>query len=225
MRILFLSAEAAPLVKIGGLGDVAGSLPTALQALPESLDVRLVLPLYPQIKRSGIDLNPVTSFEIPYDQGSLLVKVFEAEVKGITTYFIDGPPVSAAPSVYSTDNYFDGIKFTFFSLAALELAKNLNWQPDIIHAHDWHAAPAVYKLSLIREADIFYQNTKSLLTVHNLPYQGQGSEAALKDFGLPRAHKSPLPEWAEGLPLPLGLLSADLINTVSPGYAREILTP
>ena len=170
IKIYFLSAEAAPLVKIGGLGDVAGSLPAALSALPASPDLRVVLPLYPQIKKSSLDLTPVTSFEMYHQDGPLASAVFQAEVNGITHYFVDGPPVASSPAVYSGDNHLDGTKFTFFSLAAMELAKILNWRPDILHAHDWHASPAVYNLRLIKNSDDFFKDTKSLLTVHNLPY-------------------------------------------------------
>jgi len=225
LRIYFLAAEAAPLVKIGGLGDVAGSLPAALSALQSSPEVRVVLPLYSQIRKSTLELTPVASFKVSHRDGPLLTEVFQAKVKGITFYLIDGPPVASSPGVYSGDNNLDGTKFTFFSLAAMELAKIMKWQPDILHAHDWHAAPAVYNLRLIKNRDDFYQNTKSLLTVHNLPYLGHGAEDALQAFGLPRAHMSTLPDWAEQLPLALGLLSADKINTVSPGYAAEMLTP
>jgi len=225
LKIYFLAAEAAPLVKIGGLGDVAGSLPKALSVLPSSPDIRVVLPLYPLIKRSLLDLTPVTSFEVFHRDGPLLTEVFQAEVNGTFFYFIDGPPVASSPTVYTGDNNLDGTKFTFFSVAAMELVKILKWKPDILHAHDWHAAPAVYHLRLIKNRDDFYQNTKSLLTVHNLPYLGHGAEDALQAFGLPRAHMSALPDWAEQLPLALGLLSANMINTVSPGYADEMLTP
>jgi starch synthase len=107
----------------------------------------------------------------------------------------------------------------------MALARGLGWQPDIIHAHDWHASPAVYNLSLIRDHEEFYRNTKSLLTVHNLPFLGYDTGEALAQFGLPPAQDSPLPYWAEHLPLPLGLLTADKINTVSKGYAQEMLTP
>jgi len=223
LRILFLTAEAAPLAKVGGLADVAGSLPRVLNTLPEKLDIRLALPFYPHIKGSGIDLHPAASFTIAHEDWPLHAEVYEGDLNGVPLYLIDGEPIAQYDSVYSTDNVVDGTKFTFFSLAALELCRILDWAPDILHAHDWHSSSAVYKLSLIRNDDAFYRQTKSLLTVHNLPYQGQGSEAALQDFGLPRAHKSPLPEWAEGLPLPLGLLTADKINTVSPGYAEEML--
>jgi len=225
IRVLFLSAEADPLVKIGGLGDVAGSLPAALGTLPESPDVRLVLPLYPRIKNAELDLKPVATFNISHSRGPLLTEVFQTIIKGTTIYLVNGAPISESNEVYSGDAHLDGSKFTFFSLGAMELVKILNWQPDIIHAHDWHTSPAVYNLQLIRGGDDFFQKTKSLLTVHNLPYLGHGTGPALGAFGLPRAHMSPLPKWAEHLPLPLGLLTADKINTVSSGYAKEILTP
>ena len=225
LNVLFLAAEADPLVKIGGLGDVAGSLPAALQALPESPDVRLILPFYPHINQSEEDLKLVAGFYISHNQGPVLAEVYRTMINGIPTYLVDGLPIAESPAVYSGDANTDGTKFTFFSLAAMQLVKILNWKPDILHAHDWHTAPAVYKLRLIRESDNFFQNTKSLLTVHNLPYLGYDTELSLQGFGLPRAHMSPLPEWAEHLPLPLGLLTADKINTVSRGYAKEILTP
>jgi len=225
LKIQFLSAEAAPLVKVGGLGDVAGSLPQVLRGLPAAPDVRIFLPYYPTLKKSSLNLKPVAAFEINHQAGPFLAQAFRGEIDGTPYYFIDGEPVASSSQVYSGDNFRDGIKFTFFSLAAMELARILDWKPDILHAQDWHTAPAVYNLSLTRKNDPFFSQTRSLLTVHNLPYLGHGAEAALQAFGLPRAHLSPLPEWAEGLPLALGLLTADRINTVSKGYAAEILTP
>jgi len=225
MKIQFLTAEAAPLVKVGGLGDVAGSLPRALRALPAAPDVRVFLPYYPTLKKRSLNLKPVAAFEINHQTGPLVAQAFQGEIDGTPYYLIDGEPVASSSLVYSGDNLRDGTKFTFFSLAAMELARILDWKPDILHAQDWHTAPAVYNLSLTRENDPFFSQTRSLLTVHNLPYLGHGAEAALQAFGLPRAHLSPLPTWAEGLPLALGLLTADKINTVSQGYAAEILTP
>jgi len=224
LKIIFLAAEAAPLVKIGGLGDVAGSLPKQLKSLPESPDVRVALPFYPSIKNAGLDLTLVASFEIAHTHGPLICEVFVTEIQGVPFYLVDGPPVAETNAVYSGDNALDGTKFCFFSFAVMEFLRSIKWKPDILHAHDWHAAPAVYNLRLIKNSDDFFKNTKSLLTVHNLPYLGHGAEGALQAFGLPRAHMSALPDWAEHLPLALGLLTADKINTVSPGYAAEMLT-
>jgi starch synthase len=225
LKVLFLSAEADPFIKIGGLGDVAGSLPAALVNLPDSPDIRLALPFYPQIKKENWDLSPAAGFDITHSSGPLKTEVFQTESKGVTTYLISGPPILESSDVYGGSADQVGNKFTFFSLAAIELARILSWQPDILHAHDWHTSPAVYNLRLIQNQDPFFQNTKSLLTVHNLPFLGYDTGPALLSYGLPRAHMSPLPEWAEHLPLPLGLLAADKITTVSGGYAKEILTP
>ena len=224
LKVLFLSAEAAPLIKVGGLGDVAGSLPSALRALPEGPDVRVCLPLYPGIQDLKLNLSPAASFLINHQDRPYQAEVFQGQVNGVPHYFIDGPPIAASTDVYSGDNHQDGGKFTFFSLAALALARRVHWKPAILHAQDWHTAPAVYKLARIRKEEEFYKGTRSLLTVHNLPYLGQGAQGALAEFGLPPARDSALPSWANGLPLPLGLLAADRINTVSPGYAQEMLT-
>lgn len=224
LKVLFLCSEAAPLIKVGGLGDVAGSLPGALRSLPAGPDVRVCLPLYQPIQESGLELSPIASFEIAHQDGPLRAEVFESSLNGVPFYFFQGLPVASSSEIYSGDNHLDGLKFTFFSLAALQFARILDWKPDILHAQDWHTSPAVYNLHRIRKTDPFYNQTRSLLTVHNLPYLGHGAERALVEFGLPPARESALPNWAQGLPLPLGLLAADKINTVSPGYAQEMLT-
>ena len=225
MRVLFAAAEAAPFVKIGGLGDVAGSLPRALRSLSPSIDVRLFLPYYDFLDLSSYSMEPAARFTVREHEENIPAEAFRVDINQVPVYLIRGKPITDLPSVYSDDGYRDGRKFTFFSLAALELARRLDWQPDILHAHDWHTSPAVYKLHLTRDQNPFFHHTSSLLTVHNLPYLGHGAERALADFGLPPAEYTSLPDWAQHLPLPLGLLSADKINTVSQGYAQEILTP
>jgi starch synthase len=225
IKVLFLAAEAAPFIKVGGLGDVAGSLPSALRSLPDPVDVRLTIPFYEFLDLEGFPLKPAASFTIHSNQGEILAETYRTRIKDLPVYLIKGEPVSASQTVYSDDGYRDGRKFTFFSLGAMELARSLTWHPDVIHAHDWHTSPAVYNLGLIRGRDDYFLHTRSLLTVHNLPYLGYGAEKALNEFGLPPAEGSPLPDWAQSLPLPLGLLSADQITTVSGGYAKEILTP
>jgi len=138
---------------------------------------------------------------------------------------IGGALVPASAPVYSNDLAFDGLKYVFFSLAALELVRQLDWQPDIVHANDWHTAAAVYSIALRRESDPFFSKTATVIGVHNLPYLGVGAESAISAFGMPPAYQSSLPHWAINMPLPLGLLSADRIVAVSPTYAREILSP
>lgn len=234
LRVLFMAAEADPFIKIGGLGDVAGSLPPALRALsfePEekwgftSIDIRVVIPYYGLIRNQDYSLEHVATFNIASINGPIQAEAFMTSVNNLPVYLLSGSPIKVDAPVYTADASVDGIKFTFFSLAALELARALNWPPQIVHANDWHTSLAIYSLGLSRKDDDFYYNTSTLLGVHNLPYLGSGAEAALEWFNLPPAANSQLPQWAQSMPLPLGLLTADHIVAVSPTYAREILTP
>jgi starch synthase len=225
LKVLFLASEATPLVKVGGLADVAGALPAALLKCTHNIDIRVMLPFHGKIDRSRLKVEPVTTVAVPYGNGLIGGQVFETKVKGVKFYLVSGEPILPGAPVYTSDAAVDGIKYTFFSLAALNFVRKINWIPHIIHAHDWHTAPAIYALRVKRFPNSFFENTASLLTVHNLPYLGVGAHTALQDFGLPPNRSGSLPEWASHMPLPLGLLTADHINTVSPTYAQEILTP
>jgi starch synthase len=225
LKVLFIASEADPFIKIGGLGDVAGSLPPALKAVDPRIDIRLVIPFYGAIQRQAYHMETVAVFQVPIKNGSIRAEALYLNLDGLPVYLIAGAPITQGKSVYNNDAGADGTKFIFFSLAALELAKQLNWQPNIVHANDWHTAAAVYALALRRQSDTFFRNTRTLLSVHNLPYLGEGAGEALTQFGLPPARHSKLPIWAQDMPLPLGLLTADQIVAVSPTYAREILTP
>jgi len=230
LHILFLAAEAEPFVKIGGLADVAGSLPLALRSLSReathavALDVRLVLPLHHAIRTESIPLRKVAEFSVTRRGGKIPAKVYETNMDGMPVYFIDGEPISKAASVYSLDPAQDREKFTFFSMAALEMARHLDWQPDIIHANDWHTALAIYALHS-RRTDPELAQLRSVLTLHNLPYMGGDGTDVLAAYGLNPPSDDALPDWARTQPLPLGLWAADAVVPVSPGYAREILTP
>src|SRR5690349_20097696 len=145
INVLFLAAEAEPFVKVGGLGDVAGTLPRALRALSNDeikLDVRAVLPHHSVIRSDS--LRPVGIYSIPRGRTEVQVQVFEGNLDGMPVYFLDGDPIRASGSVYSSNNVLDAEKYTFFSLAALELPNQLNWEPNIIHINDWHTALAAY---------------------------------------------------------------------------------
>ncbi|MEO5887689.1 MAG: glycogen/starch synthase [Anaerolineales bacterium] len=227
INILFLAAEAEPFVKVGGLGDVAGTLPRALRALTAEvtggikLDVRLVLPLHSVIRQDA--LRPVGIYSIPRGESEVQVEAFEGVLDGMPVYFIDGEPIRASGAVYSSNNRLDGEKYTFFSLAALELPRQINWTPDIIHANDWHTAIASYGNLARRWADKKNQ-TASVVTIHNLPFLGPDIKETLAAYGLPLANTD-LPTWARVMPMPLGLWASDAIVAVSPSYAEEILQP
>lgn len=222
INILFLAAEAEPFVKVGGLGDVSGTLPRALRALSNDelkLDVRLVLPYHTVIRTEN--LRPLGIYSIPRGDSDIQVEAFEGSLDGMPVYFLNGDPIRASGSVYSSNNKLDGEKYTFFSLAALELPRQIGWEPDIIHANDWHTALASYG-NLVKRWDEKTRRVASIITIHNLPFLGPDVSANLSAYGLPLA-KTDLPDWARVMPMPLGLWASDAIVAVSPTYANEIL--
>jgi starch synthase len=222
INVLFLAAEAEPFVKVGGLGDVAGTMPRALRALSTDelkIDVRLVLPLHTVIRAES--LKPVGIYSIPRGQTEVQAEAFEGALEGMPVYFINGDPIRASGSVYSSNNKLDAEKYVFFSLAALELPRQLNWQPDIIHANDWHTALAAYG-NLVKRWEDKKNRIASVVTIHNLPFLGPEVKEILESYELPLA-KTDLPDWARVMPMPLGLWASDAMVAVSPTYAEEIL--
>jgi starch synthase len=247
LKILFLAAEAAPLVKVGGLADVGGALPGEFRR--RGHDARLVLPLHPGLRRIVAGSPPAARMMVPNRGAPMPAEAYRIEQEGCPVYLIDGPPLRAADAVYHSDSGRDAFKYVFFSLAALELTRALRWKPDIVHTNDWHTAAVNLWLALNREKDRHFGKTRSVLSIHNLPYLGQDAEPALAQFrlGVPAesvSHDqvrtsesngpvpqtgpdrfSELPRWARSALLPLGIAAADFILTVSPSYAEEILTP
>jgi starch synthase len=234
LKVLFLASEADPWIKVGGLGDVAGSLPTALKNLSQSsqspgdLDIRLVLPFHPQLKGEVGPVTRIANCVVQSMNGPLLAQLYSLEELdspvNFPVYLVDGEPIQSSPDIYSDDVRVDGRKYVFFSLAALGLVESLDWLPDVLHANDWHTSPAIYQVSRLQEYEPAYRKLGTLLTIHNLGYMGGGTEAAMDEFGLPPAYHPNLPWWARQQPLPLALVSADRLVAVSPGYAREICT-
>lgn len=223
INVLFLAAEADPFIKVGGLGDVAGVLPRELRALSTDelkLDVRLVLPKHPAVKAEN--LRPVELFSVPRGGSEVGVEAFESSLDGMPVYFIDGDPIRANGSVYSLDAKLDAEKYAFFSIAAVELTRHINFQPDVIHANDWHTALSVY-VNLTKRWEAGAKHVAGIVTLHNLPFMGSDIGAILESYGIKLA-QTDLPDWARVLPLPLGMWASDAIVAVSPGYAGEVLT-
>src|SRR5512138_310826 len=222
INILFLAAEAEPYVKVGGLGDVAGTLPRALRALSTDelkVDIRLVLPMHSVIKQDT--LRPVGIYSIPRGDTEVHVEAFEGSLDGMPVYFMSGDPIRASGSVYSSNSKLDAEKYIFFSLAALELPRQIGWEPNIIHANDWHTALTAYG-NLVKRWNEKTRRVSSLVTIHNLPFLGPDVKDLLEEYGLPLANTD-LPDWARVLPMPLGLWASDAMVAVSPTYADEIL--
>jgi starch synthase len=230
IHVLFLAAEAEPFVKVGGLGDVSGALPDAINHIADTfpeqaVDIRVVLPYHFAIKQKHLNLEHLGEFGVHSQEGIVKCQVYHLDKGGLPIYFLDGEPIDEKSPVYSIEPILDGYKYTFFSLAALGLADFLDWRLDVLHANDWHTASAIYALKNYDIPSIHLVNTKTLLTLHNLPFMGFGVQQALYAYGLPPSSDVVLPEWARHSPLPLGLLHADRIIAVSPHYAKEILTP
>ena len=228
MRILLIASEVAPFAKTGGLADVTGSLPKALAALGH--DVRVVMPAYPSIEaaaRSGEMGVSVAPMHLRVPVGGTLIDagVLQATLPGshVPVYFIAERNLFDRPALYGYDD--DGYRFGFFSRAALDLLVGaLGWRPDVVHAHDWHAAPAIAWLATAGRFDDRYRAMPTVLTIHNLMHQGRVSRQVLDYLGI---GGDPMIEEGrnEANLLARGILHATMINTVSPTYANEILTP
>ncbi len=230
VRVLFLISEIDPLIKIGGLGDVGGSLPPALKALQESrrfsrdLDLRVIIPFYPQLRQQNITSHLVSEFSIDRSGVKVNARVYQSTLGNIPIYLIDGNPVANDSLVYSSNPLLNGEKFTFYSLVALEFIRKMEWRPNIVHANDWHTCMAVSQIHAVQGKDPFFRDVQILLTIHNLPYMGNDTATVLAAYGLAPSQDSNLPAWARHLPLPMGIAAADWITTPSPSYANEIMT-
>ena len=170
MKILFVAAEAAPFVKVGGLGDVIGSLPKALQ--DENVEARVVLPLYSSIDRDKYDLKYRQHIFINLGWRTVYCGIFETVVNGVTYYFIDNEQYFNRDSIYGQED--DGERFAFFSKAALEILPHIDYKPDVVNANDWHAALSIIYLDDLKaRGEAFYHNIKSVISIHNIEFQGK----------------------------------------------------
>jgi len=226
LKILVVSAEAVPFAKVGGLADVAGSLPKALRQLGH--DVRLALPKYSQVNEAELGLSEILELlSVPAGSGHEPASVFESAAGNVPAYLIGNDKYFDREEVYGYDD--DGERFVFFCRAVLEMLKKLGWQPDVIHCNDWHTGIIPNWLKTIHKDDPFFANTATVFTIHNLAYQGIFGPELLEFAGLANYGLIPHPTDDDLSRLVVlmarGILFADVINTVSPKYAQEILTP
>jgi starch synthase len=218
VKVFFVASEGMPYVKTGGLGDVTGSLPAALHSL--GADTSLILPLYGTIMAKNLPLEQVMTHTLAMGGRSLTYTVLRHE----QTYFIAQNEFFDRDNLYNTreGDYPDNwLRFAFFARAALETVLALGGC-DVIHVHDWQAALLpVYLRFLYPE-----RREKTLLTIHNIAYQGLFSPEILPDIGLPSSVFTidGLEFYGNVNYLKGGIVSADEVNTVSPTYAREIQT-
>jgi len=227
MKVLFTAAEAEPFYKVGGLGDYAGSLPVALKnyftAQNDMLDIRVVLPLHDTKTIKKFQLKAVLAFSVEGTENKNKCRLFEKVYDGIHYYFIhQSSPELESGAVYGKDQYRTAYKFTLFSIAVLEMLQKIGWEPDIIHANDWHTALINHLVK--SRADFTKFKPGTLLTIHNMPFMGYGSEAVFSEFGIKPIAVKEYPAWAQTLPLPMGIAATDQIVAVSPTYADELTT-
>ena len=225
LHILFASAEAVPFSKVGGLGDVVGSLPQAIKRLdPKSLDIRLILPFHSYTKEQNLPIRKMGGFSFIANGQQIFCDIFISRNGDVPVYLLDNDQINHNSPIYYGDWNLDGMKYATFSLAILEAAKWLGWKVDILHAHDWHTALALHALRTTYRDDPFFAETRTVISIHNLPFNGHGSQQAMSTLGFIPSVDPDLPDWARFTPLPLGIAAADKIIPVSEGYAREILT-
>ena len=230
MRVVFVASEGLPFSKTGGLGDVIGALPRTLAE--EGLEVEVLLPRYRSTK-SGEMAAAGRSLTIPLSSGFRFATVQDGGIlKGVHYYLMDCPEFFDRPDLYQDkgtgkdypDNY---LRFAAFSLAAVEFLKRLGAPPEIIHCHDWQAALVPVYLRRNYGTDPFYQNTRVILTVHNLAYQAEFPRRILREISLDDGlfDLEHFEFYGKVNLLKGGLVFADAITTVSPRYAQEIQTP
>ena len=225
-KILFVASECVPFAKTGGLADVVGALPKYFDK--EKYEVRVILPNYRFIPAKWKErMQFVTSFYMDMAWRSQYVGIMEMEYAGIHYYFIDNEYYFNGDKPYGYIHE-DVEKFAFFSRAALSILPVVGYQPDIIHCHDWQTGLVpVYLKDSFHEGG-FYSNMKSVMTIHNLKFQGVWNIPTVQDAtGLDMSYftADKLEAFGDANYLKGGIVYADRITTVSRTYAEEIKTP
>lgn len=225
MKILFAAAEVVPFIKTGGLADVIGALPKALQEAGH--DVRVVLPKYKDIPSHFTDqMTHLGAMEVPVgwrrQYGGIEYFIHE----GMPVYFIDNEYYFGRDGVYGYPD--DGERFAFLNRAVLDMLPMIEFLPDILHCHDWHTAMIPLLLKEHYQSHIAYRSIRTVYTIHNLLYQGIFPREVLGDLlGLPDYYftAEAVEYYGNVSFMKAGLVFADHVTTVSPTYAAEIRTP
>ena len=224
MKILFVASEAAPFVRSGGLGDVAGALPKAFAELGH--DARVILPFYKLIipDKYKNNFRFVGSTYVDLSWRRQYVGVYEAIYDGVTYYFVDNEMYFKRDRLYG--NFDDGERFAYFSKAVLEVIQLIGFYPDILHCNDWHTALTPVYLDVFYRFAEEFRNIRTVFTIHNIEFQGKYGTELLGDI-------LGLPQWAESLVMNDGCVNfmkggiecSSAVTTVSETYANEILDP
>jgi starch synthase len=230
LSICAIASEVVPLAKTGGLADVASALSRRLTAVGH--DVRLFVPFYAQISRAKLDVTRVDTLQgllIVAGSHEYRVDIWRARLPGSNTpvFLVESDALFARPKLYTNDPD-EHLRFLVLTRAALECCRRMNFRPHIVHSHDWHAAAAPLWLRSNYRDDPVFAATKSVMTIHNIGYQGAFAADSVADLDLGAdvylLHQDDLKVGSINA-LKQGILHADAVTTVSPTYAREITTP
>jgi starch synthase len=230
LRIAFIASEIAPLAKTGGLADATGALMGYLHG--EGHDVRGFLPLYSSIDPKAFGSSPVEGLmDLPLEIGAHRFRYSVARARlprsQAAVYLIDCPALYARPGIYTHDGD-EHVRFLALTRAALECCQRMTWSPHVLHCHDWHSAFGPLYLKTLYSWDRLLESTRSMLTIHNIGYQGVFGAASAGDLQLGwSSHLLHQDDLRGGIvnPLKHGIMYADAVTTVSPTYAKEISTP
>lgn len=232
LNVLITASEAVPFAKEGGLADVVGALPKYLKA--RGHDVRVVMPRYYKVDRDRFQLRQLPGvLVVPMGIiGNMYCAVLEGRIPGsdVPIYFLEHEDFYGRDTLYEKDNkgYLDNDnRFIFLSKGSLELCKMIGFTPDLVHAHDWHTAAVPLLMNTWYRHDYHLSQAASLLTIHNMQHQGSFYEGAMDVLGIGWEHFTFLELEMDNQVnlLKGGIYHANMLNTVSEGYAREIQTP
>ena len=230
MKIVMVASESVPYAKTGGLADVVGALPAALQALGH--EVIVILPRYAMVDYERHGLHPALGpLGVWMGNAEEWCSVHAADNNGVPVYFIEANKYFDRYGLYHDANFHDYLdnarRFGFLTRAALQLCKSIGFAPDIVHAHDWQTALAAAYLKIWHWNDPVLGKAASALTIHNIAYQGVYNAADYEYLGLRRENfvGEKFEDHGKVNFLKGGVVYADVVNTVSPTYANETRTP
>ena len=231
VKVLFLTPEAVPFAKTGGLADVAGALPNALRHL--GAEVEVMLPFYRVVRAGKLQARPLLKdLAVPLGNSELTAQVLGAKTEdGLSVYFIDREDLYDRPNLYGTPlgDYYDNLeRFAFFAHAALETATTLSLKPNVIHCHDWQTGLVPALLRGPHRDSTSLGSPATVFTIHNLGYPGLFPAEKLTLTGLSGDaffHPEGLEYYGKISLLKAGIVYSDAITTVSPTYSKEIQTP
>jgi starch synthase len=229
LPVCLLASEVAPLSKTGGLGDVSAALTKYLHAAGH--DVRLFTPFYSSIDRTKLEIRPVQglqNLDLQLGSHAFRFSVFSSELPRSTArvFLIECPELFARSALYTADPD-EHLRFLAFTRAVLVSCQRLSWSPRIVHCNDWHTSFAPLFLQALYDGERLFSNARSVLTIHNIGYQGIFPASAVGDLGLgAKSYLLHQDDLRAGIinPLKHGIMYADAITTVSPTHAREIST-